>query len=560
MSSVQHTSDFVPNIIHPLIRSFLERTTAEQWGSFISGSADDATKILVAELILEIIAALSSSVVTSLKLPKTEEHLMSELEESLPQTFSEALGIPDEVDNLRLKTLTGIIQEEVKYNLFRGGKARITKYLTPVAIINSMTDQLIQLFQKFSEKIKTFIVPRPCKSPDGSPKQAATLPTSQVIKYKIDNELREIIIPLLENIPDSEELQQELSSKIQKSAEMILSSLTSQFADPQPQHLDTEDSFLLMFKHLRGDKVTAFAQELSYLISRHVLPEPSPQPAPKTLFGKSSAVQQPQSKAQAEVWSKTWIFMVLMNWFMTTQVNSVINRPSNFVPNIIHPLIRSFLEKTTAEQWGSFQARSADDATKILVAELILEIIAALSNFILTSPMTPKTEKLLMSELEESLPQTFSEALGIPDEVDNLRLKTLTGIIHEEVKYNLFSGGKAGITKHLTPVARLNAMTDQLIHLFQKFSEKIKSFIVPLPRRSRGEAGAPTHVASKVSITSPTSQVIKQEINTELRDIIDPLLEDIPDFEELQQERSSEIQKVADEVVCTFYEMQSKKS
>ncbi|CAF89477.1 unnamed protein product [Tetraodon nigroviridis] len=165
---------------------------------------------------------------------------------------------------------------------------------------------------------------------------------------------------------------------------------------------------------------------------------------------------------------------------------SLVQQPSNFVPDIIHPLIRSFLEKNTAEQWGSFQARSADDATKILVAELILEIIAALSNFILTSPMTPKTEKLLMSELEESLPQTFSEALGIPDEVDNLRLKTLTGIIHEEV--------------------------------------------------------------------------IKQEINAELRDIIDPLLEDIPDFEELQQERSSEIQKVADEVVCTFYEMRSKKS
>ncbi|CAG06637.1 unnamed protein product [Tetraodon nigroviridis] len=156
------------------------------------------------------------SVVTWLKLPKTEEHLMSELEESLPQTFSEALGIPDEVDNLRLKTLTSIIQEEVKYNLFSGGKAGITKYLTPVAIVNSMTDQLIQLFQKFSEKIKTFIAPRPRKSPDGSPKEAATLPTSQVIKYEIDNELREIITPLLENIPDSEELQQELSSEIQK--------------------------------------------------------------------------------------------------------------------------------------------------------------------------------------------------------------------------------------------------------------------------------------------------------------------------------------------------------
>ena len=387
MSSVQHTSDFVLNIIHPLIRSFLEKTTAEQWRCFMSASADDATKILVAELILEIIAALSNSVVTLLKsrMPKTEEHLMAELEESLPQTLSEALGIPDQVDNLRLKTLTSIIYEEVKYNLVGGIKAGITKHLTPVAMVNSMTEQLLHLFQKFSEKIKTFVVPRPRVSAEGSPRGDRT-PASQVIKYDIDNELRDIINPLLEDIPDSEELQRELSSEIQKvadeavctvcgmrskktnafknirkrmksvltksfakvclmrildhlkkkhsqettainqSAEMILSSLTSQFADGKSPNVDTEDSFLLMFRHLRGDKVLVFGQELSKLIYRHGLAEPLPRSVLGTSLEKSSFAHQSQSKVHIDIWSKTWIFLVLMNWFLATHVNSVINR------------------------------------------------------------------------------------------------------------------------------------------------------------------------------------------------------------------------------------------
>eukprot|EP00066_Takifugu_rubripes_P016000 XP_011605266.1 PREDICTED: uncharacterized protein LOC105416889 [Takifugu rubripes] len=197
------------------IRSFLEKTTTEQWRSFLSSSADDATKVLVAELILEIIAALSNSVVASMKsgTPKTEEHLMSELEVSLPQTFSEALGIPDEVDNISLKTLTGVIHEEVKNNLISGGKAGVTKHLTPVFILNSMTDQLIHLIQKFSAKIKTLVAPRPWKSITSTSKGTKKSPSSQAIR-KINDQLRDIINPLLEDIPNSEELQKEVSWEI----------------------------------------------------------------------------------------------------------------------------------------------------------------------------------------------------------------------------------------------------------------------------------------------------------------------------------------------------------
>lgn len=388
MSSRPQTSDFVLNIIHPLIQSFLEKTTTEQWGSFLSSSADDATKVLVAELILEIIAALSNSVVASMKsgTPKPEEHLMSELEVSLPQTFSEALGIPDEVDDISLKTLTGIIQEEVKYNLISGGKAGVTKRLTPVARLNAMTAQLTQLFQKFSVKIKTFIAPRPWKSKTVTPKGTKKSQLKSQVISKINDELSDIINPLLEDIPNSEELLKEVSRGIQEvadktfcstcgtrhrkpsalknirkkmqsvlikyfakvclmrmlnhlkkkysketstisdSVDIILISFTSQLMDNRYRNIENEDSFLLMFKDLHDDKVLVFSQQLSDLIYRHVLPEPLPRSVLRSSFEQSSFAFASQSKVHADVWSKTWIFMVLMNWFLTTQINSLTDR------------------------------------------------------------------------------------------------------------------------------------------------------------------------------------------------------------------------------------------
>lgn len=383
MSSVQQPSNFVFNIIHPLFQSFLEKTSAEQWKSFLTSSPDDATKVLVAELILEIIAGLSNLIFIAMKSPstKTEEHLLSELESSLLQTFSEALGIPNEVDNLRLKTLTNIINEEVKYNLRSGGKAGITKHLTPVARLNAMTDQLTHLFHKFSDKIKMFFAPLLCKSRGhaSAPRHFATKvsitsPTSEVIKHEINNELSAIINPLLLDIPHSEDLQEQLSREIQEvadevvctfyvmrskkssafkalkermksfvtkcfakvclmrilshlkkkysqdtlaiseSAEEILMGLTSQFVD-HIKDTESEDSFLLVFKNLCADKVLDFSQELNNLIYHHALPEPLPH------SGDSSGHS--QSKVRTDVWSKTWIFMVLMNWFLTTRINSM---------------------------------------------------------------------------------------------------------------------------------------------------------------------------------------------------------------------------------------------
>lgn len=107
------------------------------------------------------------------------------------------------------------------------------------------------------------------------------------------------------------------TSAISESAEEILMGLTSHFVD-HIKDTESEDSFLLMFKNVHADKVLDFSQELNDLMYCHALPELLPR------SGDSS--EQSQSKVHADVRSKTWLFMVLMNWFLTTQINSMTDR------------------------------------------------------------------------------------------------------------------------------------------------------------------------------------------------------------------------------------------
>lgn len=508
MSSLQQTSDFVLNIIHPLIRSFLERTTAEQWRSFLSNSADDATKVLLAELILEIIAALSNSVVALMnsRRPKTEERLMSELELSLPQTFSEALGIPDEVDNVSLKSLTGVIHEEVKYNLMSGGKAGITKRLTPVARLNAMTDQLTRLFHKFSDKIKTFIAPRPSKSKTVTSEGSKKSSSSQAIG-QINDVLSDIIHPLLEDVPNSEELLKEVSWEIQEvanktvckicgvrsrkssafknirkkiqsllskyfakvclmrtlthlkkkhsqetsalgdSVESILNSLTSQLMEyNRDQKTESEDSFLLMFKDLHDDKVLVFSQELSDLIYRHALPEPLPRSLLRSSFEQNSFAFASKSKVHADVWSKTWIFMVLMNWFLTTQMNSLTDRLTLLLVGKSASRMIEFSRPRITEIEDALRERDPEKKKKYVkfMIEKVVFTVCSDAN------MVPETREEIINNLTETVWNNVQdEEFYIRKDVfENLK-KTIRKSLYQNVgspEYVLF------LTTHEEPI------------------------------------------------------------------------------------------------------------
>ncbi|TWW73017.1 hypothetical protein D4764_15G0004110 [Takifugu flavidus] len=347
--------------VHPLIRSFLERTTVEQWESFIQGRPDDATTILVAELILEIIAALYNSVVSTLAshTPTSEESVLTKLEENLSQTKQELW--------------------EFKMNSEKVASQRIT----PISRINAMIVQFVEIFKKFSDEIKTFIGPRPHKISECTLSSRDLLldediksPIAEGIRKEINDEFRDIFSPLMVDLPEDEckDLHREISEEIKivaeeirtfsetrsetlavkpvvkkiksffarsfakvclmrifaklkkkhskqaeaksDSVETILEKLSSQFLDQEDHNTECEDALVQVFTDLCGNKVLDFNQELSNEIYHHSVPEdPSP-----------TVEREDQSEVHADIRSKAWVFIGLMKWYLKTQVNWVIDR------------------------------------------------------------------------------------------------------------------------------------------------------------------------------------------------------------------------------------------
>ncbi|TWW67010.1 hypothetical protein D4764_02G0000510, partial [Takifugu flavidus] len=390
MSKTPQVSEFVLSNIHPLVQSFLERTTVEQWESFVLGRPDDATTILVAELILEIIANLSNSVVTTLKshTRTSEERVLTKLEETLPQVLSEALGIQDEVDSDGLQTLTDTIQKEVRANLnssrASSEKGTPNQRITPTSRINVMIVQLVELFKKFSDKIRTFIGPRPHKtnvdripsSREGFLLKDNISPMAEGIRNEMDYAFQDVFRPLMVDLPGDEckELQHEISDEIGIVAEEL-----SIFSDKSPniscetcwkkikaffakcfakvclmrifaklkrkhpvlqaeaksesvetileklstQFLDQEDD-----KAEREDALVQVFTDLSgnkvldfnQELSNEIYRHSVPEAAPP------SVEREVQSEVQADIRSKSWVFVALMNWYVKTQVKWVIDR------------------------------------------------------------------------------------------------------------------------------------------------------------------------------------------------------------------------------------------
>ena len=153
------------NPVCPLIDSFFERITQEQWTSLKSGCPDDATKIVLAELILDTIASVTNSVFTALKnsqQPQTEKDVLVRLDNVLPQISSQVLGIPNEVDSDSSRRLTDLIAEEVRENISSAisqslpiGQSLLDQRIIPHHRVTTMVSQAAKMVKEFVVKVKT---------------------------------------------------------------------------------------------------------------------------------------------------------------------------------------------------------------------------------------------------------------------------------------------------------------------------------------------------------------------------------------------------------------------
>lgn len=242
--------------------------------------------------------------------------------------------------------------------------------------------------------------------------------------------------------------------------------------------------------------------------------------------------------------------------------------------HVVQPLVRTFIERMTVDQWRSLISPSPDHASIILLAELILGVIHNVSEFLLKSIRcrSASVSEGTMSTLHTDLSHTFSESLGLDDQADNVNLADLADMIQKETEEIVTSS----ITEeyidntYIIQADRLNAIINSTVKLFRKFGHKIKASeqrckywyqkevedqeVLPLSSESEGE---PADSPEDISLPQYVSTELVQEvIRKDWSDISSTLLDDITvgEYKKLQSQSSTEIQSVAEEIAMILSE------
>lgn len=157
--------ELIGDPICPLIESFFERITEEQLNLLKSGTPDDGTKILLAELVLGMIMSLTKGVLAALmsrNLTESEDDIQSRLDDILPQISSQVLGIPDKVDSVSSRKLSDLIVQEVRENITSALSGNsptvqtlIDQRLIPPQRLNTMVSHAYKTVKDVMAKMKS---------------------------------------------------------------------------------------------------------------------------------------------------------------------------------------------------------------------------------------------------------------------------------------------------------------------------------------------------------------------------------------------------------------------
>ena len=163
------TVDGVRSTIH----SFLEKITAEQWRLLKSGTPDDATMFLLAEMIMEFIISITNRIMEKLRSTDAgicKEKVLNSLRETLHLSFARALEFPVGGRSVSSETLTKLMAKEVTDSVnsalsastdpekrVKVGGSRVT----PSRRLNTMVGHASAMLRDFMSRVKSLCAPQP---------------------------------------------------------------------------------------------------------------------------------------------------------------------------------------------------------------------------------------------------------------------------------------------------------------------------------------------------------------------------------------------------------------
>lgn len=233
----------------------------------------------------------------------------------------------------------------------------------------------------------------------------------------------------------------------------------------------------------------------------------------------------------------------------------------------VRPLIRVFFQRITGRQWKLLKSGFPDEATKILLVEMILNMISSVTKNLLAAlgkAKTPDNQRHILSSLDHTFPPVLAKALGIPSKVDNASLKTLSHIIKTEVKENVTL---ALSNQRVIDPAKLEIMVCHTSKIFKLFAAKMEVFVSSHQSKERMGVFLCKDVNSKTDpeemednggagdcLPDRRLQSFLKKIQTELVKIFPPLLNDMSESEyrKLQSEASTELHTFEAEISTVF--------
>ncbi|KAI3361841.1 hypothetical protein L3Q82_002170 [Scortum barcoo] len=245
----------------------------------------------------------------------------------------------------------------------------------------------------------------------------------------------------------------------------------------------------------------------------------------------------------------------------------------------------------TADQWAMIREGTPDSATKIILAELLLDLIALVSASLVSALKEHKrtgtavTEEIVLLCMGPILSHTFENVLDIKDKTSCPNKERLIILIIQDVVESVNSALTASkATVRVTAPQRLNVMVDHASEMLKEFTSKMKCLWKPKPQKKRSpilsiqeekekDVEAPEVAVSedhcKTSATSvepdtsekrsstpmdslitETTKAVQDIIATEVSNIIEPLLDDLTDteYQQLQTDTATEIQNTSRDI------------
>ncbi len=227
----------------------------------------------------------------------------------------------------------------------------------------------------------------------------------------------------------------------------------------------------------------------------------------------------------------------------------------------LRPLVLDFLNNLTVKQTKILRDGEPDMATKVMIADLILEIILSVTKALVKAFMILDTESV-QATLNDALSQTFGEFWGNPDQDECKSWTTdFSAGLSTEISMSFHLASSSASSAQSEPLYRHFTCPQTLNKIIGDASKTLKVFLCKMKQarsyRSNSRLGdvemehmdhgeqIQVGLPSQHSFENKTTKAAYEIIKNNMSDIMENLLTDIPgeDYEQLQAETSEEIEE-----------------